>query len=106
MNDYKPWKPLIDIPFDDLYFFELSGGINSLTVFLKILGSDTKTLRIKFDGVVGYRVFDESSRLNSFGQDSSMSGFQTSTKSDFLNWFRQESLGLFDDRELIHYMQY
>jgi len=104
MNDYKPWKPLFDIPFHDLYFFELRSGINSLTVFLKVLDSDTKTLKLKFDGVIGYRVFDESSRLNSMGEDSSMSEFQTSKNSDFLNWFKEESLGVFDERELIHYM--
>jgi len=104
MNDYTPWKPLSDIPFHDLYFFELRSGINSLTVFLKVLGSDEKTLQVKFQGVLGYRVFDESSRLNSLGEDFSISEFQTSTTSEFLNWFKQESLGLFDDRGLIHYM--
>jgi hypothetical protein len=76
------WKPLQDIPFQDLYFLELRSGIDNLTVFLKALGSDERILKIKFDQMVGYRVFDE----------------------DFLNWFEKESLGLFDDRDLIHYL--
>jgi hypothetical protein len=97
------WKPLQDIPFQDLYFLELRSGIDNLTVFLKALGSDERILKIKFDQMVGYRVFDESSRLDSY-KDSSMSEFRTSTTSDFLNWFEKESLGLFDDRDLIHYL--
>jgi hypothetical protein len=103
-KDYTSWMPLSDIPFHNLYFFELRSSINSLAIFLKVLGSNDKVLSIKFNGIIGYRVFDESARLNSYSGNSNISEFRISNTSDFLKWFREESLGIFDDRALIHYV--
>ncbi|ATP58013.1 hypothetical protein CPT03_16845 [Pedobacter ginsengisoli] len=104
MNEYNLWEPIIDIPYNDLYFFGIRDDLGKLIISLKLLGSNEKLLEIKFSGVQAYRVVQEGARLKSLGESPSLRGFRVSTNSDFIEWFKEESLGQFDDWGLTHYV--
>ena len=103
MDEYNLWEPSEDIPYGDLYFLGIKDDSSELTISLGILGSE-RTLEVKFSAVLGYRITQESARLRSLGESVSLNRFRTSLSSDFLNWFKEESLNLFDELELTHYV--
>lgn len=99
---YETWNLIEELP-NNLYFHGLNDEAGGLTVLLKELGSNDRVLRIKFTGVLGYRVVQEAGRLKTLHENPSLVGFETSTNSEFLRWFDEESRGMFDDSGLIHY---
>lgn len=104
MDDYKIWEPIDNIPFRDLYFFGLRDDLGKLVILLKELGSHEKMLEMVFSNVLGYRVVQESGRMRTMDENPGFSKFMTSTNSDFLIWFKEESRELFDDWKLVHYV--
>jgi hypothetical protein len=104
MNNYNIWKPIDEIPYDDLYFFKSNDHLGKLQIWLKVLGNEDEMLEIKFNGVQAYRIVQESARLKSLGEYASLRKFRTSTDSEFLKWFEEESIEQFSDWGLVHYI--
>lgn len=101
-DNYKIWEPIIGDS-GVLYFFELHNEMGALTIMLKKFGLLNKALRIKFEGVLAYRVVQEAGRLKTINDNPCLSTLNTSTNSAFLEWVKQESGGVFDSVELVHY---
>jgi len=104
MSNYNIWKPIDEIPYDDLYFFKSNDHLGKLQIWLKVLGNEDEMLEIKFNGVQAYRIVQESARLKSLSEYPSLRKFRTSTDSEFLKWFEEESVEQFSDWGLVHYI--
>ena len=102
IDNYELWEPIGNLPRPP-YFFELHHATGELTILLKEFDNPDKTLKVKFTGVIGYRVVNEAGRLRSL-ENSSLSTFCKTMNSEFLRWIKEESGGIFDDFELIHYV--
>jgi len=101
-DNYQIWGEAVE-DLGVLHFFELHNELGELTILLKKFGVSDKILRIKFDGVIAYRVVQEAGRLRTINDNPSLKILNTTTNSAFLRWIREESGGIFDDTELIHY---
>ena len=101
-DNYTIWEPITDLP-NSPYFFELHDSKGTLDVFLKEFSEPKKTLKIGFSGKLAYRLVNEAGRLKTLNESSIMT-FCTSTNSEFLVWFKQESEGIFDDWALTHFV--
>jgi len=104
MSNYNIWKPIDEIPYDDLYFFKSNDHLGKLQIWLKVLGNEDEMLEIKFNGVQAYRIVQESARLKSLSEYPSLRKFRTSTDSEFLKWFEEESVEQFSDWGFVHYI--
>jgi len=99
---YKTWEPIVGLP-DNFYFYGLNNVGGDLIILLKEPQSE-RILEIKFSGILGYRVVQEAGRLKTLYENKSLVGFETSTDSEFLRWFKEESRNMFDDWDLTHYV--
>jgi len=102
MNDYIKWEPITPLP-TDLCFAGIKDDLASLTIMLRKIGDEEHVLEIKFKGVLAYRVVQEGGRLKTLYDLPGFRGFVTSDNSSFLAWFNEESRGMFEDWNLIHY---
>lgn len=103
MANYIDWNPIKD-DYEELFFLKLEYEYNYLIVSLKELAGNQRVLQIKFSGVMGYRVFQEGSRQKTINENLTYRGFKMTTDSEFINWFKEESYGIFDDWDLKHYI--
>jgi len=103
IDHYEIWEPVENIS-NDIYFYDLQYDGRNLIIFLKELKSTNKTLIVKFVGVLDFRLTIESGRLKTIYEVPTFRGFRTSTESEFLRRFKEESRGLFDDDKLVHYL--
>jgi hypothetical protein len=103
-NDkYELWDS-IAADLGTFYFFELHNESGFLVIHLKKFGLENEVLRITFDGIIAYQVVQEAGRLKTINDNPSLSTFNISTDSRFLKWIKEESGGIFDDAELVHYV--
>lgn len=102
MNNYIKWEPINPLP-KDLCFVGIKDDLGTLTVMLREIGDEENILEIKFKGVLAYRVVQEGGRLKTLYEFPDFRGFITSVNSSFLAWFNEESRGMFEDWELVHY---
>jgi hypothetical protein len=100
-DKFELWEPTADLP-NSPYLCELRHATGELTVLLGEFESN-RILQIKFSSVIGYRVVNETGRLKSF-DNSSLLTYCKSTDTEFLRWFKEESEGIFDDFNLVHYV--
>ncbi len=98
---YTAWEPLENLS-TGLYFFELYNERSRLTISLKSFEVPNIVLKIKFEGVLAYRVVQEAGRLKTLSQIDLRNTFSTTTDSSYLKWFQEESSGIFDDWSLMH----
>jgi len=101
---FTKWKPISNIP-RDLYFLSLCDQFGSLTILLRELGDDKskRCLKKQFEHTVMYRVTPESSRIKPTDEIPSYDGFWITKQSNLLTWFNDESVGIYNDGDLIHY---
>jgi hypothetical protein len=100
-DNYRKWEPIPDSP-GELYFYELHNESGQLNLLLKAFSSEDKTLRITFNGILTYRVALDSVRMKTVNDNFPMNTFGISTSSTFLEWFKEDSCGMFDDLSLMH----
>lgn len=99
---YEIWEPLGDIP-SNLVFFKLDNDFKGITIILKELGSEETILKIVFDGVLSYRVTQETGRTTFF-KEYPITNFMKSKDSEFLRWFYRESGEFFGEWDLTHFL--
>lgn len=100
-DNYTAWEPVENLS-TGLYFFELHNERGGLTILLKNFEAPNIVLKIKFEGVLAYRVVQEAGRLKTLNQIEIRNTFSTTTNSSYLKWFKEESSGIFDDWSLMH----
>jgi hypothetical protein len=100
-ENYKGWYPIREKP-SDLYFDKLLHKSNELNIFFKAFDFDDKKLKISFKGILIYKVSLEIGRMATIHQNAPMNTFGISETSSFLDWFKQDSCGVFEDQKLVH----
>ncbi|WP_156305459.1 hypothetical protein [Sphingobacterium endophyticum] len=103
VNVFEIWPPAACLS-TQMYFSELRESQGILSIFLKFSDKPDSTLKIDFKGFLGYKVFQEGSRLKFLGEHQFFGLINVSVSSIFLEWFLQESEGLFYDWNLKHFM--
>lgn len=102
-DNYQKWELGAEST-DGLYFFELHDQAGSLIIFLKKFELPNKVLKIQFEGVLAYKIIAEAGRLRFINDNWPLNTFSQSTNSAFLRELYDESGGIFEDSELIHYV--
>jgi len=100
-SNFESWELIKDLP-NDLYFYGLEDTSDSLIILLKSI-NEGRILKLIFEGVLTYRVTKEAGRSKTLYENKSLRGFQIATKSEYLQWFKEESSGMFEDDDLRHY---
>lgn len=104
---YKKWEPVKDIP-SSLLCEGLHDDYEGFRVLLKGSGDKACTFRIVFGTALAYRNIDEGDlqkTLHSIVCTEPCSLFIVEN-STWLKWFQEESYGIHDDEEIIHYAIY
>jgi len=70
--------------------------------FKELVKLGDKQLTMTFKGCLSYRVTQESGRLKSL-ENSSLRSFSKTTESEFTLWFKNEALGIYDNRVIVQY---
>ena len=102
IDSYEEWE-LIDSPPNAFVLYEIKEGVSGLNILLKDLKGSRRLLEISFSKSLSLRVVEEEGRSKTLFENHSMGSFNMTRHSEFLNWFSDESQGLFDYKELIHY---
>jgi len=104
-DNIKKWEPVAGIP-HQLYLLTLLDNAKSLEI--KLQGSDTDNiLTLSFPSYVSYRNTDETSRLKSLNDNKILSSEWPIFKSNdtqYLDWVVEESFGISNKHNLIHYI--
>jgi|GEM_PF-502466 len=102
IDTFEIWQPIEGFK-KDVYFFNLQDD-GELTISVKELDNDNQTLSITFNSALCYRITDESSRNRTTHSTPTFRGFKISKDSEFLRWFKDESSGIHEGRDLKHYL--
>ena len=110
------WKPVEGIP-QTLYFRDLKYDFDGLTISLQDRDKDLPMLTIYFKSFFALRIIDEGNKLiDSCDVDEAVLEMElekgsyykwslfTVENSLYLEWFHQESVGVRQNTELIHYV--
>jgi hypothetical protein len=101
-NQYEHWEANDHLP-DSFFLNKLHYEDGALIVSFKEFGStEQRELKVSFKHHLAYRVVSESGRLKSL-DNVSLKQFCKTENSEFIAWFKDEALGIYDDRRLIHY---
>ncbi|WP_158800303.1 hypothetical protein [Pedobacter sp. L105] len=102
MDIYDEWE-LIESPLTEFYLYKLNDGFDGLKIILKELGTSNKKLEIFYSNFLGYRVTDESFRLKTLYENTTLGSFNKTNSSEFMSWFIEESRGISENESMIHY---
>ena len=102
-NKYEEWKANENLP-DKFYLNQLVHEKGQLRILFKELDLQSQEqLSVIFKSYLAYRIVQESGRLKSLENDD-LKSFKKTTESEFISWFKEEALGIYDDQELTHYV--
>jgi len=99
---YERWNPIEGLP-SNPFFYEMNFQSGKLVVLLKQSDLVDRCLKIEFSNPLGYRIVNESGRLKTLDSPFIYTFCKTDV-SEFLEWFDEESYGIFDDFPKCHYM--
>ncbi|CDT29269.1 hypothetical protein D3C87_1272290 [compost metagenome] len=99
---YEPWRPIEELP-NSPFFYEMYFKEGKLIVLLKESDLDNRCLKIEFTNPLAYRIVNESARMKTLNNPFIYTFCKTNA-SDFLEWFNQESYGMFSELDENHYM--
>ncbi|TWI21626.1 hypothetical protein IQ31_01758 [Sphingobacterium siyangense] len=92
----------MDLP-NNLFFYEMYFKKGKQVVLLKQSDLVDRCLKIEFNNPLAYRIVIESGRMKTL-DNPSIYTFCKTDASKFLEWFDEESYGIFDDLLKYHYM--
>lgn len=104
-DQFEPWLPVEGL-IANLYLQSLTLNGNELTLMVSTSIDDgNRWLKVSCRNCFTYRFSQETARLRSLGT-SIIGGnpLQRSSKSDYLNWYKQESEGLWEQYNPVHYL--
>jgi len=103
---FEKWIPIDDLP-ETLYLEAIHDDYEGFRLLLKGDEDHNKTLRITFDPALSYRNTDEGDLLKTIGkQEFEQWSLYTVRNSSYSEWFADESCGIHDDENIIHYAIY
>ncbi|MBS1521139.1 MAG: hypothetical protein JST50_09090 [Bacteroidetes bacterium] len=97
---YTSWNP-IEISSSSIDMRSLTHEMGVLVLLFEewTVG---KPFKIVFDSYFSYRITVESGRIKSLNNPT-LQVFGQTKKSEYLDWFKDESSGIYDDQEMTHY---
>ena len=106
-NRYKKWYPLENIPVH-LYCEGLHDDYEGFRILLRGDDPTSPVLRISFSPSLAYRNIDEGDLLRTiYGiPDLGASSLFMVENSTWLEWFQEESHGIHDGEDIMHYAIY
>ncbi len=107
INNFTKWEPLPEIS-SHLTCEGLHDDYEGFRILLKGTEPDSLTLRITFDPALAYRNVDEGDLLQTISEIKSPgeSSLFIVKNSSWKKWFNEESSGLHNDDDIIHYAIY
>jgi hypothetical protein len=103
---FEKWIP-IDNLVEPLYLEAVHDDHEGFRLLLKGSSDQDKVLRITFDPALSYRNTDEGDLLKTInGQDFGGWSLYIVSNSGYLKWFSEESHGIHEDEDIIHYAIY
>lgn len=93
-----------EIDVTNKYLQGIYDDINRLRVILKGIDEDDKKLQITFRSYISFRTANESYRLKTLYESKFKNGLNYSSNSKFIDWIKEESRGIYDDLNMIHYL--
>lgn len=102
---FEKWIPVEGVP-EKLYLEAMHDDYEGFRLLLKGY-EDQRMLRITFDPALSYRNTDEGDLLKTINQQD-LSGWSlyTVSDSDYLAWFTEESHGIHESDDVVHYAIY
>lgn len=102
---FEKWDPITNLP-KKLYLEAVHDDYEGFRLLLKN-DEDQRMLRIAFDPVLSYRNTDEGDLIKTINkQDLGDWSLYTVNESDYLAWFIEESHGIHDSDDIVHYAIY
>jgi len=102
---FEKWIPVSDLP-NELYLKELHQDSEGFRLFFKGKNSNEKILQIVFDMPLVYRNLDEGDYLQTIGPGVNGWSLFVVHNSEYLAWFNNESQGIHEKQNVIHYAIY
>jgi len=101
---YERWEPLDNIP-RQLLCEGLIDDSEGLKVFLKGMDSSAPIFRITFGSYLAYRNMDEGSKIRTWNRTTGreICPLYIVSHSLWLDWFHEESSGIYNDMTVMHY---
>jgi hypothetical protein len=100
LEKYEEWKLVESLP-DRFYVGSFRYEEGKLEIVIDNF-TGKKQVTIKFNKYLTFRTTVESGRLKSL-DNHTLKSFNKTQESDYISWFRDEGLGIYDERQLIHY---
>ena len=104
MNNFIKWHPLESIS-KNLYVKSLYDDSEGFRILLE--GDGNLKILLSFENYYGYRNFNESERLKTWNQYSSLASnwsLYTAKNTAFTKWLSDESLGIVEENDITHYL--
>ncbi|MDT3404701.1 hypothetical protein [Mucilaginibacter terrae] len=104
LDHYEPFSPLQGVPIN-IYLYSIKHEANVLTIVMATYPNDgNRYIQVSFRGCFTYRYTLESGRMKFLSEETWTNPFNVSSNSKYLNWFKEEGYGIFDDYDLKHYL--
>ena len=103
MDKYNTWNPSTNMP-DFFRIIKMSTESGAFKILFEDADLNEKTIfSLNFHNCLAYRFVQESGRLKTLA-NSTLGPLNVTTKSDFISWFKEEGLGVYDDWALFHFI--
>lgn len=104
---YTVWRPVEGVP-ARLYCEAIHDDYEGFRILLRGEDANSSVLRITFDPALAYRNIDEGNLLRTLVKVDNIreSSLFTVENSTWIEWFREESDGIYEGREIVHYAIY
>jgi hypothetical protein len=104
-DQFEPWQPVEGL-IVNFYLQSLALNGNELTLMISTSIDDgNRWLKISCRNCFTYRFSQETARLKSLGMDNfGTSPLTRSFNSEYLNWYKEESEGIAEQYNSVHYL--
>lgn len=89
---------------ENKYLESISYKAGKLVIRLKGTEENAHILTITFNDHFSFKNTNESFRLNSIHRDKFQNGINYSRDSGYLRWIKEETTGVYDDMDFVHYL--
>lgn len=101
---YERWDPVQGVP-SRMYCDAIHDDHEGFRILLRPEDPTCSTLRIRFEGAIGYRNVNESYRQRTWSRfdGEGLGSLFCVANSDWVDWIKKESAGVLDNSNVVHY---
>jgi hypothetical protein len=104
-EQYVKWTPVTSIP-NSMYCEGIHDDYEGFRILLKGKNANDPILRIHFDSTIAYRNIEEGKRPKTLERITEKSTLYIVKNSNWLKWISNESFGMYDNLDIIHFAIY